>query len=313
MRSTLAIAAGLVLAGAAAAPATAVTASTAPATAVTATADAPKGAYWRVEQIRTAMHPKPVGSGYHLIERSVSVDWLSLAGKNWWGFRKLGAKPATPKDEAAWRADGSPTSWAYRVEGMKVRVSTRPDKGSVMPTKGRRDGFHVGEKLMTYQQLQALPAEVEPLRRYLTEQTDAWIDKAAEEAKSTDPRATKNDWLVNRDRYVAERAIPLLYENPVPEKVRAAAYQVLKTTKGVTDLGRVTDPLGRSGHKLALPVLTKKNTVLKQYYVVDTRTMTLLAEYTDLKDDRAPVHGKSDTTTFTVGWTNDKPAVPGVS
>ncbi|WP_344832204.1 hypothetical protein [Nonomuraea dietziae] len=26
----------------------------------------------------------------------------------------LGAKPATPADEEAWRADGSPKTWTYR-------------------------------------------------------------------------------------------------------------------------------------------------------------------------------------------------------
>jgi hypothetical protein len=46
------------------------------------------------------------------------------------------------------------------------------------------------------------------------------------------------DWLINLDRYVADRMTKLLYENPAPVKVRSAAFQVLKTTKGVSDLGR---------------------------------------------------------------------------
>jgi hypothetical protein len=70
--------------------------------------------------------------------------------------------------------------------------------------------------------------------------------------------------------------------NPAPGKVRAAAYQVFKTTKGVSDLGRSKDPLGRSGQKLALHVSSRKGSVLKQQLLVDTSGMTLLAEYTDL-------------------------------
>ncbi|MEU4549409.1 hypothetical protein [Nonomuraea dietziae] len=300
MRSTLAltITAGLLFAGAGAAP---------------ASADAPEGAYWRVETISTTTHPHAVGSGYYLTQRRISTEWLSPEGKSWNGFRELGAKPATGKDEAAWRADGSPTTWDYRTEGMKIHLSTKPDKGSIAAAKGRPDGFRLGEKFVTFQQLQSLPTDVEALRTYLAADVNAWIDKSAEEAKTTAPKSTKNDWLVNFDRYVAEWATQLLYANPAPDKVRAAAYQVLKTTKGVSDLGRAEDPLGRSGQKLALPVASSKGTLLKQQLLVDTKTMTLLAEYTDLEDGGKAVLGKSGVQTFKAGWTDDKPAVPGVS
>ncbi|WP_417629167.1 ATP-binding cassette domain-containing protein [Nonomuraea insulae] len=114
-------------------------------------------------------------------------------------------------------------------------------------------------------------------------------------------------------RALMNRPALLLYANPVPDKVRAAAYQVLKTTKGVSDLGRAKDPLGRSGQKLALPVSSAKGSVLKQQFLVDTNAMTLLAQYTDLKDDGKVVLGKSGVQTFKTGWTNTKPAVPAVS
>ncbi|MGI5290933.1 hypothetical protein ACQEVF_47535 [Nonomuraea polychroma] len=295
MRFTLTIAAGLLFAGVTAAP---------------TSADAPKGAYWRVETTFTTTHPRAVGSGYYLTQRSVSADWLSPVGKSWSGYRELGVKPATGKDEVAWRADGSPTAWAYRTEGMKIRLSTQPGKGRIVAVKNRPEGFRLGEKYVTYQQLQSLPTDAEALRKYLVADVNAWIDKSAEEAKTTDPKATKNDWLVNLDRYVAQRATELLYANPAPDKVRAAAYQVLKTTKGVSDLGRTKDPLGRSGQKLALPVFSRKSSVLKQQLVVDTTAMTLLAEYTDLKDGGIAVLGKSGVKTIKAGWTNDKPAVP---
>lgn len=136
---------------------------------------------------------------------------------------------------------------------------------------------------------------------------------AAVPASADAPKATKNDWLVNLDRYVAQRAAEFLYVNPVPDKARAAAYQVLKTTKGVSDLGRSKDPLGRSGQKLALPVSSGKGSVLKQQLLVDTTAMTLLAEYTDLNDGGKAMLGKSGVKTFKTGWTDDKPAIPDVS
>ncbi|MGW0202957.1 hypothetical protein [Nonomuraea sp. NPDC003201] len=138
----------------------------------------------------------------------------------------------------------------------------------------------------------------------------AWIDWAAEDAKTSDPKAKKEDRLIHFDRYVAGYMTHLLYENPVPFKVRSAAYQALRTTKGVSDLGRAKDPLNRSGQKVALPVYDQKRSVLKEQFIVDTRTMTLLAHYTDLRDDGKPVAGKSGVETYKVGWTNDKPAVP---
>ncbi|WP_433354041.1 hypothetical protein ACQP25_11135 [Microtetraspora malaysiensis] len=298
MRFPLAVAAGLIFAGTAAVP---------------ASADAPKGAYWRVETIFTRTHPHAVGSGYYLTERSVSTDWFSPEGKGWFGFRELGAKPATAKDEAAWRADGSPTTWDYRTEGMKIRLSVKPGKGTIGVTK-KPDGFHyLGEKWVTYQQLQSLPTDAEALRKRLLADINAWIDKAAEEAKTTSPKSKKEDWLVNLDQYVAKGASELLYANPVPDKVRAAAYQVLKTTKGVSDLGQAKDPLGRSGRKLALPVSSTEGSVLKQQLLVDTQAMTLLAEYTDLKYNGKDMLGKSGVQTFRAGWTNDKPAAPGAS
>ncbi|GLW99490.1 hypothetical protein [Microtetraspora sp. NBRC 16547] len=297
MRFTLAVAAGLIFAGTAAVP---------------ASADAPKGAYWRVETIFTRTHDHAVGSGYYLTQRSVDTEWLSPKGTGWFGFRELGAKPATAKDEAAWRADGSPATWEYRTEGMKFRLSVKPGKGTIGVLK-KPDGFLLGEKYVTYQRLQSLPTDAEALRKHLFADVNAWIDEAAEEAKTTSPKSKKEDWLVDLDWYVAKRACELLYANPVPDKVRAAAYQVLKTTKGVSDLGRAKDPLGRSGRKLALPVSSSGGSVLKQQFLVDTQAMTLLAEYVDLKYDGKEMLGASGVKTFRAGWTNDKPAAPGVS
>ncbi|MFD1541712.1 hypothetical protein [Nonomuraea guangzhouensis] len=291
MRSLIAAAAGLAFTGVFAVP---------------AQATPPGGAYWRVESVLTLAHPRPVGSGYWLTERRASTHWKTPEGKGWFGYRPLGARPTTEKDEAAWRADGSPKSWNYRTEGMKISLSTEPGKGSVGPTKGEPKGFRLGEKTVTYQQLQNLPSDPAALKEYVVADVKAWIDEAAEEAKTTSPNSKIDDWLSNLDSYVAINLGRMLYETPVPPKVRSAAFQALKTTKGVTDLGRAKDPLGRSGQKLALPSNMTKGTVL----IVDTETMTLLAEYTGATADGKPLPGKTKVETYTVGWTNEKPAVP---
>ncbi|WP_329429481.1 hypothetical protein OG339_12815 [Streptosporangium sp. NBC_01495] len=301
MKYSAATVAGLVLTGVLTVPAQAAT--------------PPEAAYWRVEVIHTMDHPHPVGSGYTLTERSVIAEWLTPEGKMWNAFRKLGARPKSEKDRAAWKADGSPTSWTYRTEGMKISLSARPDKGYVGPSKGRRDGFDLGEgRNVTYQQLQSMPTDPAALLAYAVKDVRAWIDWAVEDAKTTSPNSKIDDWLVNLDQYVAEYMTRLLYRNPVPFKVRSAAYRALKTIKGVGDLGTVKDPLNRSGHGFALPTLRQKaqkaqkgqkDWKLDERFVVDTTTMTLLAHYVD-----STHRGKSRVDTYKVGWTNDKPAIP---
>ncbi|MBT2225906.1 hypothetical protein [Nonomuraea sp. NEAU-A123] len=278
--------------------------------ALPAQATPPGGAYWRVETVITMTHPRAVGSGYWLTEREASTNWKTPEGKGWTGTRSLGARPATKKDEAAWRADGSPKSWTYRTEGMKISLSTEPGKGFVGPAKGEPKGFRLGEKTVTYQQLQNLPSDPAALKEHVVAEVKSWIAEAAEEAKTTAPKATINDWLSRLDSYVARDLSQMLFKVPVPPKVRSAAFQALKTTKGVTDLGRAKDPLGRSGQKLALPTGTAKGSVVKQQVIVDTKTMMLLAEYTDVTVDGKPMLGKTHVETYTAGWTDEQPAVP---
>ncbi|MEU4231356.1 hypothetical protein AB0F17_44270 [Nonomuraea sp. NPDC026600] len=295
MRSLIAAVAGLAFTGVFAVP---------------AQATPPGGAYWRVETVLTMTHPRPVGSGYWLTERQGSTNWKTPEGKGWFGSRPLGARPKTKKDEAAWRADGSPKSWNYRTEGMKISLSTEPGEAHVGPQKGGPEGFHLGRKFLTYQQLQNLPSDPAALKEYVVADVKSWIGEAAEEAKTTSPNSKIDDWLSRLDSYVAIDLSRMLYETPVPPKVRSAAFQALKTTKGVTDLGQAKDLLGRTGQKLALPTNTIKGTVLKRQLIVDTKTMTLLAEYTDTTVDGKPFLAKTKVETYKAGWTDEKPAVP---
>ncbi|NJP98517.1 hypothetical protein HCN51_55410 [Nonomuraea sp. FMUSA5-5] len=272
----------------------------------------PQGKYWRVKTFITLEHMHPLGSGYTMMERRVSVDWATPDGRSWTAYRPLGAYPKTKRDEEAWKKDGSPTSWTYRTEGMKISLSTGPGKGWVKKQEDRPIALMLGERPVTFEELQKLPADAAGLKRRITAEVNAWIDKSAEEAKTTAPGVTKKDWLDHLDLFVAESLTQLLYRNPVPQKVRAAAYEALRTTKGVRDLGQAKDPLGRTGHKLALPDLATDKQTLKQQIVVNTGTMTLMAQYTD--DAPAAggkqVKGQDKVEAFVAGWTNDEPAVP---
>ncbi|MEV0588583.1 hypothetical protein [Nonomuraea sp. NPDC050310] len=268
----------------------------------------PEADYWRVETIHSRVHPHQVGSGYWVREKNVAVEWLTPQGKAWSAYRPLGAHPASKADEAAWKADGSPKSWTYRTEGMKITLSTEPGKGTLGPAKGRPDGFQLVEKYVTYAQLQDLPAEPAALKARVVADLRAWMAEAAEEAKTTSPGSKVEDWTAQLDRYTAGSLARLLVDNPVPKPVRAAAYQALRTV--TKDLGPGRDLLGRSGRLLALPVLDRKGTVLKQEVLVDTTAMLLLEQRTATTVGGKPVTAKSGVETYKAGWTDARPALP---
>lgn len=280
-----------------------------------APAQAAEQPYWRVETVITMDHPRPVGSGYVVTERRVSVDWSAPGGQRWSAFRELGARPKTAEDEAAWKADGSPTSWTYRTEGMKVTLSTEPDRGWVKQDKTwKGDSFTWGDTKWSYQRLKSLPTDPAKLKAVVTEDVEAWADEAAEESRTTGSAATRAHWTARIDRYVAGRLAVLMHQLPTTREVRAAAFAALKSVKGVRDLGDAKDSLGRAGRRFALPADSNgKGWSLRQEVMVDTRTMTLLSWFNDVEDAKLRKGAKTRLETFAkVGWTNERPAVPAV-
>ncbi|MFE3454935.1 hypothetical protein ACFXJ8_39035 [Nonomuraea sp. NPDC059194] len=272
---------------------------------------APEGAYWRVETMIALPHMRPVGSGYRMNELRVSATWSNVRGKHWTAFRPMGAKPATAKDEAAWKADGSPTSWTYRTEGMKVTLSTKPGKGYVGPEGSGKAGFPHYGKLLTYQELQTFPAEPAALRSRIVAGLRAELEVTAKEESGVPEADKRATFERNLDRSVASAMGYLMVEKPLPKPVRAAAFQVLKETEGVRAEGSAKDALGRRGQRFALPVFSAKGQAVDEKVLVDPATFTLL-EW----DVRSTSNGKPSAkpwrkeTFVKVGWTNDKPAIP---
>ncbi|MFI6321525.1 hypothetical protein ACIBG8_28580 [Nonomuraea sp. NPDC050556] len=267
----------------------------------TAPASAEGGTYWQVETVFSMTHPRQVGSGYWVNERRSSSDWWTKDGRSWTGFRPQGTRPASPADEAKWKADGSPTSWTYRTEGMKVKLSTKPGEGWVKPVGGR-PGFHWNEHSITFQELQRFPKDAAALKSKVTADFQEWAEAAAEEAKTTAPGSKLDDWTSRQDYYVADILSQLLYQWPVTKETRTAAFQALKTVPGVRDLG---------GNTFALPTYKGKRDQVDKLVTVDPTSMTLRSLAVESKVDGKAVPGKTNLTTFTkVGWTDQKPAVP---
>jgi hypothetical protein len=202
---------------------------------------ATSGRYWvQPTEFGGRMEVGPPERRYHIMLRTSSEMWLatrpgdeSLAVQ-----QHLGAEPASPEDEAAWRADGSPTRWP--IPGPDGTPSDEfyeaaPGPKGIRPMEGATaaNNFLLGGNSVTMAELAALP---------------------------TDPAALKA-WLLNRfqvlgieepaDYALFWNAKSLVMDLPVTPAVRAAAYRMMADLTGVTLLGEVTDQRGRSGMAVA--------------------------------------------------------------
>ncbi|MEV4572137.1 CU044_5270 family protein [Nonomuraea jabiensis] len=299
---------GLGLAGAAAAaalvvvPGTAPTAPPAPsgvvaapdgkqfllaaAASVTSVPDA--GAWWGSTLVNGSEFREP-GQGYVLRQSESRETWIPAdpEGRTWYRRKYLGAKPATPQDEAAWRAAGSPESWTYtkKAPGLPTEdaplgvVRAAPGKPETFSTEDWDFRIMLADKPLT--KMNEVPDTPEGLRALLGAPDDqATIDNTAR----------------------------LLFFAPVTSRTRAAAYRLLASLPGVAAVGPVTDVLGRAGQAVeyrsaeypTTPYAGETRTRLVIDPVsgmplsIETRSVQdgLLLEYTAVQDSR---------------WTNDNP------
>jgi hypothetical protein len=203
--------------------------------AASATSD---GRYWVLrEELGSRIEVGPAGRRYDILLRLRMEMWLatrpgevSLAVE-----QQLGAVPADAEDNAAWRADGSPTQWPIpRAKGNPrdpgvYEAAAGPRSIRRMEGHTAKNNFLLGGHPVTPDELAALP---------------------------TDPAALKA-WLVKRfrDIGVQEKQDYALFWNgkalvmdlPVAPEVRAAAYRMMADISGVKLLGTVTDQRGHPG------------------------------------------------------------------
>ncbi|MFF3731877.1 CU044_5270 family protein [Streptomyces sp. NPDC002476] len=191
------------------------------------------GTYWYVEEHLGSFHKVP-GKNYTIDDRTEHRYWAAAAkNKRWSQSLDLGARPATKADEAAWKADGSPTSW--NVEGGET--FTYAGKGEIQRDApgGTGDTFKMGD--LPLRVLATLPTEEQALRKRLF----ALVDKDYNGPKEI------------LDRIVVDTAIQLATTLPSTPALRAAAYRLLAAEPGVRSLGDVKDHTGRTGYAVALP------------------------------------------------------------
>ncbi|QKG23185.1 CU044_5270 family protein [Actinomadura verrucosospora] len=187
--------------------------------------------------------------------------------------QRLGVKPATKADAAAYRRAGSPKTLSLQVpvqprgkgsyKALKVTAGPGPVETSSSPLVGGDKVYWLGRNV-TMKQLQSLPGD--PAR--LKKEVMRWYGGHDTEASNVPMKA---------DAWLFRVAGSLVTELPVKPKVRAAAFRMLAGLKTVDSVGKVTDPQGRTGDAIGM---TEKdpNGVVRHLLVIDPATGKALAD-----------------------------------
>ncbi|MFC4852980.1 CU044_5270 family protein [Actinophytocola glycyrrhizae] len=209
-----------------------------------AAAQVDEGRYWVTRsEFGTRYEVGPEGGRYAILSRDTAERWLSTGpdGPSLAVYEHLGAAPAGPADETAWRADGSPTRWPeVDAEGTPTGRFHESAPGpreivgygvaSFEPTTGAP---MLGGNPVSKAALDALPSEPAALRAALLHH------------RQNPAAPLPEDWVLfwtTRD---------LVLNLPVSPAVRAAAYRVMAGLEEVTLLGPATDQRGRAGEAVA--------------------------------------------------------------
>ncbi|MFJ2028563.1 CU044_5270 family protein [Streptosporangium sp. NPDC087985] len=225
---------------------------------------------------------------------------------------ELSVRPATPADERAWRAAGSPVT-VQRVctpgtragDCTEVRLRSKPS-GCVY-TRAAEPGGVLGDRRLgelTLADLAALPGDAGQLREKLR---TFW--KTRQDSQSKD----------SFEEFLSTSSA--LLELPVRPSVRAAALRLLAGLPTTNVRGSITDPLGRPG--IAVTFVKSEgffaefgtDQVAERYTtILDPRTGTVLAHSSIAAES---VEGLAKGTFMhyqawapEAGWTSERPERP---
>ncbi|MGW1211561.1 CU044_5270 family protein [Streptomyces sp. NPDC002499] len=214
--------------------------------------------------------------------------------------------PRTPADKKAWAAAGSPR----RVEGpastdgrMRLGHTVGSGTPTVLHTNADDKIYALGPENISYRDLRQLPTDADKL--------SGELERLYEQEGGAGTSAGRTAWML---RHTAD-----LITMPVAPATRAAAYRVLAELPGIGVQPAATDPLGRKGMAVTLPV--DSATVLggvEQRLVVNPSTGALLSEETVLTAPSAIAREAGLTAGTTVnyeattrmGWSERQITVP---
>jgi hypothetical protein len=226
-----------------------------------------EGTYW---QTTTRSQNVDVGgAGGHLfaMRESSTAEWSVGVRPGTGSLMVAGldsvTEPLTARDEARWRAAGSPRSVPAEA-GKRLLFTIGAGRPTVMRTNDDDKIYAVGPRNVSYKDLRALPTSSGELRRYL--------ERLCAQANRADTgTAERSAWMLQQ----AGNLVTM----PVKPGVRAAAYRVMADLPGVRVTGQVTDPLGREGVAVDFPVTYDGPLgTTRQRLIVDPSTGAMLSD-----------------------------------
>ncbi len=250
----------------------------------------PSGKYYRTRWLETIRTIHVGSPAYNLERRRITESWVpaQAGAAPWLGLVDLGFRPASPQDEARWRAQGSPTSWPRGGGDPAMTLSPgRPSLYRLSPDSGGDVAFPEGSSTSwTVAEINALPTDAVQLRARLA----VGLEQPASAADA--------------DRYVFQAAARLLFETPASPKLRGAALRVLAALPGIQMRTGVSDPIGRKGTEFALATAGPQQQIGKTSIIIDTAAGTLLSSSYDAKVKA------STNVLLSAGWTDQNPQKP---
>ena len=196
--------------------------------------------------------------------------------------RELGTQPLTAADAAAWKAAGSPAQFPVTLMpfnkshqrtvmhlDMPIRQAGKPTATSqAAGTKGNMGAGYLGTKWLTVKDVLALPADPARLKALL-------IPMYAGHAPDSGLSMPQQVWLFTVARDLVNGSFP------ARPAVQAAAYRMLAGLSGVTAIGTVKDPTGRTGTAIAINENSNSAEhfgLIRHMIIIDRTTGRILAE-----------------------------------
>lgn len=219
---------------------------------------APAGRYWHTETVfgKTYGVGKNATNSYEVDARQRSITWIGQDGKGTvWNADEL-AHPVAAKDMTKWRQAGSP-KWIQAPDEDVIGTPTQLEvstQASVSPRTGPAQPAEDSYFGLTAGQIAKLPTDAEALKNTVLNLKGNW--RAITPASAPKNQPMRNLRGAERTRALSEVASTLLSKAPAPPRVRAAAFRMLATLPGVKVEGTATDPMGRTGGVVSMPLAT---------------------------------------------------------
>jgi hypothetical protein len=278
------------------------------------------GRYWHVSsEVRSFQ--KVRAGGYLIVNTSREEYWQGREGQATNRGHYLGARPAGPADEAAWRKAGSPHVF-LTVEGK------RPTTSGNGPFMSHGPAAEVLEPMGAAAQagldrLQDVPTDPVRLRAWLLALPDSpAVRHPIPPAKlrllrpgAPTPSAPPPPTKAELDHWLFVQGADLILYAPVSPKARAAAFRMLAALPTVKSAGTVRDADGRRGTAVAMTEIDpgdKPEQIQERLVIAPADGRALAFEevvlgpniiYPDLTAGTIAV----TTTVRTAGWTEKSP------